>query len=119
MVVVAALLAFLASQELDRPAASEKKDAFITSMREYKACVRKNAIEFERAREPIMDTVQAAFAACRDERASHLFLILEVQEAAGEADPSIIKADEHVEQLVDKQLREDLIVQLMRARSVR
>lgn len=99
------------------PSQTETNSKFKSSLTAYRNCVRSTAIELERAKESVLDTATAAFAACEDERAEHLFAILDLQKAGGNADPSIQKADESTKQLIDDGLRSEIIVRLMRLRA--
>ena len=99
------------------PTQTEASATFKTSLVAYRECVRLAALQFERAKEPVLDTVTVAFAACDEARAGHLFAILDMQKAAGQSDPSIQKADDSTKQLIDEGLRNELIVRLMKLRA--
>ena len=114
MITVALLIAAMTA---DVPSKAEACANFKASANGYRDCVRSKAVLFERAREPVLDTVTAAFSACADERAEHIFAMLDVRKAAGEADPSISKADAQIKSLIDEGLRNELIAELMAKRA--
>jgi hypothetical protein len=86
----------------------------------YQTCVRAKAEVFERAEEPIKQTVDAAFGACSVERAGVLELVFQVQSSR----PAMTIAQREAGQAaafvdIEQPLREDLTTSLFEKRAAR
>lgn len=116
MLVVAQAMMFLQAASVQAP--GPKDDKFITALHGYRTCVREKADLFLPARQSVRDTVDAAFFACRNERATLVFTITQIRKRTGQ-DDSLSKADEFVADLVDKDFREEVFVDVMTKKALR
>jgi hypothetical protein len=111
------LLALLFASAAQSNSQEQVPTKFKETTRAYMECVRSSAMQFERAKESVPVTVDAAFSACANERAGHIFAIMDIQKSHGTKEPSIRSADSQVRELIDVNLRDELIAKLMRLRA--
>jgi hypothetical protein len=115
MLMVALAMLFLQAVSAQAPPPQTEK--FLTALHGYRRCVRTNADLFLPANESVRDTVDAAFFACANERATLIFTITDARKKSGK-DDSVADAEQFVSALVDKDLREEIFVDIMRRRAL-
>ena len=96
--------------------AAEPPSPFIRDMRAYEACLMSKALSFERAKESVEATTNAAFAACKNERATLYFTMEENKKKEGkEFDRDW--AERFITTLIDTPQRDEVVVTLMEIRA--
>ena len=89
---------------------------FIRDINAYESCVTAQALIFEQANEGVAETVDAAFAGCKDERATLYFTMEENKKKNGkEFDHAW--AERFIVTLIDEPLRDEMTVLLMKIRA--
>jgi hypothetical protein len=106
-------LLFLAGQQAPATAQTE----FLPLMDDYRGCVIARAAEFAEARESVPDTVAAAFAACKSERASIILMMNKKKKPDGSERWPLDRADKFVTDLIDKPLADKITVSLFSERA--
>jgi hypothetical protein len=97
-------------------AATSADSPFIRDKRAYDACITSKALLFEKAKESVENTVNAAFAACKNERATLYFTMEDTRKKSGqEFDREW--AERFITTLVDNPRRDETTVLLMEIRS--
>jgi hypothetical protein len=82
----------------------------------YRGCLIANVAIFDQAKESVSDTIDAAFYACRNERATIVLDILQSRKKTDE-NASIAVGDEFVTNAIDIPFREKEFVSLMTSRA--
>ena len=82
---------------------------------DYRACLDAHVIIYGQANESVSDTIDAAFYACRNERA---IIVLDIWNSRKEADEqaSVAVGDEFVTNAIDTDFKEKAFVSLMESR---
>jgi hypothetical protein len=108
-------LMLLGAQPPTLPAAPSPE--FLPLKDDYEGCVIANAATFDDAKESVADTVKAAFAACKNERASIILMMNAKKKLDGSELWSLERADKFVTDLIDKPLADKVTVGLFSTRA--
>jgi hypothetical protein len=95
---------------------SQSAKQIIELGKEYHACIDLNAIIFEKAKEPALDTVEAVFASCSDERAELTLVFLNLRQKTN-PDYSVADAEEFVQKMWVESKRKEVLVDFFERRS--
>ena len=83
----------------------------------FENCVRAKVKVYERAKEPIFATVDAAVIGCENEKASIVLYMHEQKKADGSESWSLDRAEKFVDTMIEKPLRNEIVVNLFDQRS--
>jgi hypothetical protein len=90
---------------------------FLPLLDDYRGCVIANAATFEDAKEPVKDTVEASFAACKSERARIILMMNAKKKPDGSERWTLDRADRFVTDLIDKPLADKITTSLFAERA--